>query len=145
MKIFVLLLVLASASLVSAQRSSLANGTSSAFAARVAKAFESKTLGSLDGGPKSSIKVTIEHSLGEEPDKIKSRTFHNLKSAQSWIRSQTGRETRFESGRLRRCGASKCDFAQNGMLHNHLYLVNFTYGTVRGKYHLKTLSVLDGD
>lgn len=137
-------LLLISSSVAFAQKAD-AKETPRAFAARVAKAFEKKQLGSLDAGTRTKVRVTIEHSLGEGADASKTRSFTSLKSAQSWIRKETGPESRFESGRLKRCGTSNCDFTRNGMLHNHLYLVGFSYGTSKGKYYVKRLWMLDGD
>ena len=121
------------------------------LAKTLAKAYEAKSLGSLDAKKPyiGQVKIVIEHSLADDNDKGRfvSRTFKTLKKAEQWLRSRAtdGMPAR-ESRKLERCRSGICsyDFG-GGILHNHLYLKKFTYGFSSGRYYLKTIYLLDGD
>lgn len=140
------LLLLLAASFASAQRKPIAAETPAAFALRVEKAFESKRLASLDGAKPSAVKVVIEHSLGEGRDARESRSFRSLKSAEAWMKKTMIAGAGFHGGKFDGCRRGRCGFSRPyGILHNNLYLVDFTYGVASGKYFIKTISLLDGD
>jgi hypothetical protein len=147
MKIVTLIfLVLVAVTIASAQRLPRSAETPRTFAARVANAFEQKRLEKLEGSVRNPVKVVIEHSLAEGKDARVTRTFRGLRAAQAWLIKSMIAGAGFHGGTFDGCRRGRCGFSRpGGILHNNLYLVDFTYGRARGKYFIKTLSVLDGD
>ena len=152
MKYFALtILVLAFVLPASAKVTSTNKDTVQRLANELAKAFEAKDLGSLDAKKPyvGQVKIVIEHSLAGDDDKGRfvTRTFKTLKKAEQWLRSRAtqdgpARETR----KLQRCSNGVCRYNfSGGILHNHLYLKKFTYGSSGGRYYLKMIYLLDGD
>ena len=120
------------------------------FAKRIAKAYETKRLATLDAEKPyaGTFRVTIEHSLADDTDKGRfvTRSFSSLKKAEQWIKNRMSSEGTRESRQLKRCSAGTCTYDfDGGILHNHLYLKKITYGTRGGKLYIKSIYLLDGD
>jgi hypothetical protein len=129
-------------------RASTIEQLAKAFAA----AYTSKSLSTLDAQRPyyGRVKVVIEHSVSEESDDngYAVRRFATLGKLEQWLKSREiddnvpFREARPLIGCKR--GACTYDF-DGGILHNHLYLQEITYGIRGGRPYLKTISFLDGD
>lgn len=113
------------------------------LAKRVSAAFTSRNLSSLDEGKPyaGSIAFSIEHSIADGTDR---KSFTSFKSAAAWLMRRR-RETNLQAGELTACKKGTCTFAENGMLHNSLYLRNITYTSAKGSPYIKTISFVDGD
>jgi cystatin-C len=124
------------------------NPTIQQLAKSVADAFTAKTLGSLDAENllPGKLRIVIEHSLGDDKDGFEIKNFKTLEQAEQWLQSREsdGSPGR-NSGPLQRCSKGVCTFEQTGMLHNNLYLKKISYGLRRGRPHINSIYLLDGD
>jgi hypothetical protein len=123
--------------------------TAKQLAIATAEAYSARNLSQLDTGrPTQPVRLTLEHSLGEDSDRLMTKAFRNLTALEQWLRSQEnsdGLPTR-ESRPLLGCRKQICTYNfQQGILHNHLYLKKITYGFHRGRPYIKEVHLLNGD
>lgn len=112
----------------------------------LSEAYAGKTLASLDAGKPYSgrVIVVIEHSI---EDRSERRSFTSFRKVESWLRSREienmpARQTK----ELKHCRKGVCTYDFNGgILHNQLYLKKVTYSYSKGRYYIKTITLLDGD
>jgi hypothetical protein len=113
------------------------------------EAYSTRNLGKLDSGrPVSKVRVTIEHSLGEDQNRFVTQEFQTLAAAEQWLRSrERGDQMPVRAGKpLLNCRKRICTYNfKSGILHNHLYLKKITYGYSNGRPYIKSLYLLDGD
>jgi hypothetical protein len=116
------------------------------FADAVATAWSAGRLGSLDAERPymGSVKIVVEGTVGEPP-MVWRKTFRTLAQVDRWFKS---RERAGGPGRniglLKQCSKGVCNFEQEGMLHNNLYLKKITYGMRKGNPYLKAIYIEDG-
>ena len=121
------------------------------LAKQIAEAYQGKSLSGLDARKpyRRTVRIVIEHSLGEPDDKgrLVSRSFSSLARAEAWLKKREHDEMPARESRpLQRCAKGACTYNfDGGILHNHLYLKKITYGTRSGCPYLKTIYLLDGD
>jgi hypothetical protein len=121
------------------------------LAAALSEAFTARNLGSLDAGRRSvgKVKIVIEHSLGgdDSKDNFETKSFKTLAEAEKWLSSREvnpGQPNRNPSQVLT-CRKGFCNYFENGILHNNLYLRKIAYGYINGRPYIKTIFLLDGD
>jgi len=112
-----------------------------------ADAYGNKSLGGLDGQRLffGNVKIVIEHSISGKPE---TRVFKTFAGAERWLKSlEIADNLPFRQAMpLEQCSKGVCIFNfDNGILHNHLYLQEITYGSRGGHPYIKTISLLDGD
>lgn len=119
------------------------------LAKEVSEAYAAKNLGALDARRPylKTVRIVIEHSLGEPTPPNEVRAVRSLGKGEQWLRS---RETADGPARdvkpLRRCGRGTCTFDfDSGIVHNTLYLQKITYGYRRGTPYIKAIHFLSGD
>jgi hypothetical protein len=115
-------------------------------------AYNTRTMGRLDARRPylGRVRIAIEHSLAGDGDKdqYEIRTFRTFAQAERWLKSREREDgTPFRETRpLEDCSKGSCTWDFNGgILHNHLYLKEVTYGFVKGRPYIKTIYLLDGD
>lgn len=120
-------------------------------AAAFSSAYAGRTMSSLDAGRKGmgSVRVTIEHSLGEAGDKDKYviKSFSSMGRADKWLISRES-EPGFPSRNnpaVKRCRKGVCTFREAGMLHNNLYLKSVKYSYKSGRPFITAVYLIDGD
>lgn len=113
-------------------------------ALRVASAFRTKTLASLDRDVmrKGGVRVVVEHSLA---DKVEDRTFRSFAAADRWLSTNGGGTPGRHAATFERCTKRTCHFKETGLLHNNLYLTSIDYTRARGRIYVRTIYILDGD
>jgi hypothetical protein len=116
------------------------------------KAYTDKALGRLDAGRPylGRVRIVIVHSLAadDDPHGTEIRTFRTLAQAEKWLKSrELGEGLPFRETRpLEGCSKGSCGYDFNGgILHNHLYLQEVSYGFIKGRPYIKTIYLLDGD
>jgi hypothetical protein len=112
----------------------------------VATAWGEGNLGSLDASRPyvRSVRVVVEATVGEPP-MIERKTFKTLAQVDRWFkRNERADGPGRNIGTLEQCRKGVCTFAQEGMLHNNLYLKKITYGMRRGKPYIKAIYIDDG-
>jgi hypothetical protein len=114
----------------------------------LAEAYAAKDLGRLDALRPyfRGVRIDLSHSLLENSDVIK--RFRTLALAERWLRSLEVSDGVPARGvrPLLKCSKGVCEYNYDGgILHNHLYLQEFTYGFRNGRLYIKTISILDGD
>ena len=116
-----------------------------------AKSYETKDLGGLDAQRPflSSVKFSIENSLGEDGDKTQfvTKQFKNLGLAENWLKSREidGVPSR-EIEPLISCKKGICNFNVVGLLHNQLFLKQLSFGYKKnGCPYIKTVFLIDGN
>jgi ABC-type multidrug transport system fused ATPase/permease subunit len=121
------------------------------LAAAISEAFTAGNLDSLDAGKPyaGKIKIVIEHSLAgdDDKDRFATKTFKTLAAAEDWLdsrESSPGMPSRHPSQVLT-CRKGVCDFFDQGLLHNNLYLKRLDYGYRNGIPFIKAIHFLDGD
>lgn len=124
------------------------NSTIEQLVKALAEAYEAKELGRLDAGRPyfGTVRVVIAHSIVEDSDER--RTFRTLAKAEQWLKSHEVSDGLPARGirPLLQCKKGVCDYDfDGGILHNHLYLQQITYGFRRGRPYIKTIYLLDGD
>lgn len=140
-----------SVSMVSAQSRGQKNRIEQ-IANAVASAFVTRDLGRLDqmgllqsGG---SVRIVVSHSLGEEGKDIVVRHFTSFYRAERWLSNrhpQPGLPNRVVQT-FTGCRKGVCTFEEDGgILHNHLYLQEISYGYRNGRLFIKELYFYDGD
>ncbi|MEP6708070.1 MAG: hypothetical protein ABJC05_11150 [Pyrinomonadaceae bacterium] len=114
----------------------------------LADAYSEKDLGRLDANTSfHSVKIVIEHSLGEGADQYETRRFRFFKSGERWLRSREieGAPVR-DAKPLLQCKRGICTYDfKGGIVHRVLYLDKITYGYRNGCPLIKTIFLLDGD
>ncbi len=111
----------------------------------IGEAFKAKTLRSLDAEKNHFGKITIviQPSLG---GKSVTKTFKSFEKVDEWLQSREKDELPHrEVFTLNTCQKGTCTFIQNNLLHNTLYLKKVTYGYSKGRYYIKTITLLDGN
>jgi Barrel-sandwich domain of CusB or HlyD membrane-fusion len=117
----------------------------------IAKAYETKTLGTLDAQKPYSgrVRIVIEHSLAGDNDKGRFviRSFASLAKAEAWLKSREHAEMPGRATKpFVRCAKGVCTYNfDGGIVHNTLYLKKITYGSRSGCPYIKTIYLLDGD
>lgn len=113
------------------------------LARAVADAFAASELGRLDRMRPymGMVRIHVEHSISGA---VENRSFRTLAQVEQWFR-RGGRDPNRSSGTLRQCRRGVCTFAQEGMLHNTLYLRSITYGLRRGRPYVRAIRLIDGD
>lgn len=115
----------------------------------LADAYEARNLGAMDTKRPYSgtVKIVIEHSLGEGRDRFESKSFKRLGQAEQWLRKREiegmpGREVRPLQG----CKRGVCTYNfEGGIVHRVLYLEKISYGCRNGRSYVRTIFLLDGD
>ena len=111
----------------------------------VGEAFASKSMAGLDADKPyvGHVTVVIQHSLG---GKSVTRSFASFAKVDKWLKSREKEDlpTR-NSNSLKRCKSGVCTYDVSSLLHNNLYIKRVTYGTTRGRPHIKAITLLDGD
>ena len=121
------------------------------LAKAIAKAYEAKTLASLDAGKPyvGAVRIVIEHSLADDDakDRFVIRRFASFARFEAWLKSREVEALPARESRpLERCAKGVCTYNfDSGILHNHLYLKKITYGLRRRCPYIKTIYLLDGD
>ena len=140
----VLLLLAISVSVMAVQPSSKKD-TVEQLVKSLTEAYTGKTLASLDEGKPylGNITVVIEHSLG---NKKETKTFKSLGKVDEWLKSREKEELPSrQTFTLKQCKKGVCSFTEDGLLHNNLYFKKVTYISSKGRYYIKTITLLDGD
>ena len=118
--------------------------TAEQLAVKFAAAFDAGDLGTFDAARPYRGLVTII-SVDSLSSRTTRKSFTTLKQATAWLKRYTP-DVNFVKAELDRCGKGVCKFRDaQGLLHNSLYLRQFTYSTIKGHHHVKTISILDGD
>jgi hypothetical protein len=120
------------------------------LAAAVEKAYEAKSLGTLDAKPSTlgTVSVVIEHSLAEGKGQFEVRRFKNLAAVDQWLKGREREDgSPFRQTRpLRECNRGRCSYDfDGGVLHNQLYLHDIYYSIRRGRPYITKIHLLDGD
>jgi hypothetical protein len=120
------------------------NETTEEMAAKFAEAFKEGDLGRLD--KEKPYRRTVSFILYDSLNPIVHRkSFSNLKRGTDWLKRGLS-EINFVNPELEHCRKGTCTFKDaGGLLHNSLYLLDFTYTTLKGRHFIRTISVLDGD
>jgi hypothetical protein len=114
------------------------------------EAYQARRLESLDAERPyaGKVKIVIGHSLGDD-NSDETKAFRTLAQAERWLRSREIGDERLplrESRPLLQCKNGDCEFDfDGGILHNHLYLQQISYGYRNGRPYIKTIYLLDGD
>lgn len=121
----------------------------------LAVAYTTKSLGSLDASHPyaGKVRIVIEHSImdaREDADArngIVAKSFKTFAQAEKWLASrELGELPAREARPLEGCKRGVCTYDfDGGILHNHLYLQQISYGLRRGRPYIKTIYLLDGD
>ena len=113
------------------------------LAARVSAAYAAKDLASLDADKPylSSFTLVVDDSL---IDRTRSRRFTSMKQAERWMKRVIG-DVNPNVGAFEKCEKGSCTFADQGLLHNNLYLQVIMYGHSKGRPYIKAMHFLDGD
>lgn len=119
------------------------NGTVDDLARRFAEAFTGRSLVAFDAAKpyRGRVTMVVEHSITGRTDM---RGFTTLKTAAQWL-MRSRKEANLNAGGLERCKNGTCTYADEGLLHNSLYLKKVTYGITKGRAYLKSVFFLDGD
>lgn len=115
-----------------------------------AKAYKAKNLGQLDKERPllGKVKFRIENSLAEnEKDQTEIKSFTNFKAAEKWLRTrETGGLPARNIIPLTECKKGVCTYNLQGLLHNNLFLTEFTFGYKKDKCpFIKTVFLIDGN
>jgi hypothetical protein len=108
-------------------------------------AYDDRDLGQLDDKLPyyKSIKISVEHSISGE---FETETFKSLAAAERWLQS---RESSFGPSRqtstILRCRQGTCQYKEEGLLHNQLFLTKFSYFYKNGRVYISTIYLVDGD
>lgn len=138
-------LFLASSTLSSDARPPSGTDAVDKLATAVSEGFTTKSLGALDAQRPyvGTVKIVIEHSLSGRRE---TKTFKSLAAVERWLKRREREDgPARNSGPLLQCAKGVCEFDQNGLLHNNLYLQKVTYGMRKGRPYIKGIYILDGD
>lgn len=139
--ITILLLMFVITGFINAQEKQTINNLVSA----VGEAYKAKTLAGLDVDKPylGNITVIIQHSRGR---KSVTKTFKSFEKVDEWLKSREKEELPSRDVfTLKQCKKGVCSFTEDGLLHNNLYLKKVTYSSSKGRYYIKTITLLDGD
>lgn len=109
------------------------------------QAFAGKTLASLDADKPyvGSVTVVIQHSLG---GKATTKSFKSFADVDKWLKSREKEDMpNRNSNPLKSCKSGACSYDVSSLLHNNLYIKKVTYTSSKGKFYIKTVTLLDGD
>jgi hypothetical protein len=118
------------------------------FNKRLAEAYKTKTLATLDAEHPyaKKVKLVIEHSLDEDSFEIKYATL--FEDVEEWLKNREREDgTPFRAVVERvSCRKAFCTYDFDGGIdHNHLYLQKVSYGYRNGCPYIKTIYLYDGD
>lgn len=116
----------------------------------LSEAYKAKTLATLDSNYRvtAPFAVVIEHSLGEGKDQFETRRFKTFAAVDEWLKSRDrGEGAPFrQTMPLTRCAENRCSYNfDGGILHNQLYLHDFSYVLRSRRAHVTRIHLLDGD
>lgn len=115
----------------------IAAKVSSAYPTGVAKLDRERLI-------RGRLTVMVENSLSE---RVKTYRFSSFSEMERWLkRTQRPDGTPIRESRdLLRCTNARCTFNfDGGILHNHLYLQQITFGSRNGRRYVKVIRLLDG-
>ena len=114
------------------------------------EAYRTKTLSTLDrrNSVTGAVTVVIEHSLGEGKDQFETKRFRSFAKIDEWLKKrerEDGSPFR-QTMPLIRCARGRCRYNfDGGILHNQLYLHDFSYSVRNGRAYITRIHLLDGD
>jgi hypothetical protein len=114
------------------------------------EAYRAKTLRTLDASHALSgtVTVVIEHSLVEGRGQFETRRFKSFAKIDEWLkkREREGGVPFRQTMPLIRCTRGRCRYDFNGgILHNQLYIKDFSYRIRSGRAYITRIHLLDGD